>query len=69
VRVGYTDGLVDDVRHAGDSSADAVIEELARTDQVRTVSDVLRSLTYNGQPVPAELPASIGRWLDEHDPF
>lgn len=39
---------------------------LARADQVRTVSDVLRSLTYNDQPVPAELPASIGRWLDEH---
>jgi hypothetical protein len=58
--------LVDDLRHAGDPSADAVIEELARTDQVRTVSDVLRSLTFNDQPVPAELPASIGRWLDEH---
>jgi hypothetical protein len=66
LRVGYTEGLVDDLRHAGDPSADAVIEELARTDQVRTVSDVLRSLTYNDQPVPAELPASIGRWLDEH---
>ena len=64
--MGYTEGLVDDLRHAGDPSADAVIEELARTDQVRTVSDVLRSLTYNDQPVPAELPASIGRWLDEH---
>jgi len=66
LRVGYTEGLVDDLRHAGDPSADAVIEELARTEQVRTVSDVLRSLTYNDQPVPAELPASIGRWLDEH---
>ena len=66
MRVGYTEGLVDDLRHAGDPSADAVIEELARTEQVRTVSDVLRSLTYNDQPVPAELPASIGRWLDEH---
>ncbi|HTX46177.1 MAG TPA: hypothetical protein VMD48_07865, partial [Solirubrobacteraceae bacterium] len=64
--MGYTEGLVDDLRHAGDPSADAVIEELARTEQVRTVSDVLRSLTYNDQPVPAELPASIGRWLDEH---
>ncbi len=64
--MGCTEGLVDDLRHAGDPSADAVIEELARTDQVRTVSDVLRSLTYNDQPVPAELPASIGRWLDEH---
>ncbi|MGO9498338.1 MAG: oxygenase MpaB family protein [Solirubrobacteraceae bacterium] len=64
--MGYTGGLVDDLRHVGDPSADAVIEELARTDQVRTVSDVLRSLTYNDQPVPAELPESIGRWLDEH---
>jgi hypothetical protein len=64
--VGYTEGLVDDLRHAGDPSADGVIEDLARADQVRTVSDVLRSLTYNDQPVPAELPASIGRWLEEH---
>jgi ER-bound oxygenase mpaB/B'/Rubber oxygenase, catalytic domain len=66
LRVGYTEGLVDGLRQTGDPSADAVIEEMAHADQVRTVSDVLRSLTYNDQPVPAELPASIGRWLDEH---
>ena len=54
--MGYTEGLVDDLRHGGDPSADAVIEELARTDQVRTVSDVLRSLTYNDQPVPQSCP-------------
>ncbi|MBV8219521.1 MAG: DUF2236 domain-containing protein, partial [Solirubrobacterales bacterium] len=64
--MGYTEGLLDGVRQAGDPSADAVIEELARAEQVRVVSDVLRTLTYNDQPVPAELPPSIGRWLDQH---
>jgi len=64
--VGYTEGLLDGLRQAGDPSADALIEELARAEQVRVVSDVLRTLTYNDQPVPAELPPSIGRWLGQH---
>ena len=64
--MGYTEGFLDGLRHAGDPSADAVIDDLARAEQVRVVSDVLRSLTYNDQPVPSELPSSIGRWLGEH---
>ena len=64
--MGYTEGFLNGLRQAGDPSTDAVIEELARTEQVRAVSDVLRNLTYNDQPVPAELPASIGRWLEQH---
>jgi hypothetical protein len=64
--VGYTEGFFDGLRHTGDPSADAVIDDLALAEQVRAVSDVLRSLTYNDQPVPAELPSSIGQWLHEH---
>ena len=64
--MGYPEGVLAGLRQAGDPSTDSVIEELARTEQVRAVSDVLRTLTHNDQPVPAELPASIGRWLDEH---
>lgn len=64
--MGYTEGFLDGLRHAGDPSADAVIDDLVRAQQVRVVSDVLRSLTYNDQPVPSELPSSIGRWLGEH---
>jgi len=64
--VGYTEGFLNGLRQAGDPSADAVIEELARAGKVRAVSDVVRTLTYNDQPVPAELPASIGPWLQEH---
>lgn len=64
--MGYTEGFLGGLRHAGDPSADAVIDDLARAEQVRVVSDVLRSLTYNDQPVPSELPSSIGRWLGEH---
>ena len=64
--MGYTDGFLDGLRQAGDPSTDDIIEELARTEQIRTVSDVLRTLTYNDQPVPAELPPSIGRWLERH---
>jgi ER-bound oxygenase mpaB/B'/Rubber oxygenase, catalytic domain len=66
VRVGYTEGFLDGLRQAGDSSADIVIDKLARAERVRAVSDVLRSLTYNDQAVPAELPSSIGSWLGEH---
>ncbi|HUA04173.1 MAG TPA: oxygenase MpaB family protein [Solirubrobacteraceae bacterium] len=64
--MGYTEGLLDGLRQAGDPSTDVLIEELARAEQVRVVSDVLRTLTYNDQPAPAELPASIGRWLSWH---
>jgi hypothetical protein len=51
--VGYTEGFFDGLRHTGGPSADRVIDDLARAGQVRTVSDVLHSLTYNDQPVPA----------------
>jgi hypothetical protein len=65
LRVGYTDGFLNGLRAAGDPSADTVIEDLAHAEQIRAVSDVLRSLTHNDQPVPDELPPSIGRWLEE----
>jgi hypothetical protein len=62
VRVGYTEGFLDGLRQAGDSSADIVIDKLARAEQVRAVSDVPRSLTYNDQPVQAgELTRQIAR--------
>jgi hypothetical protein len=60
--VGYTEGFLDGLRRAGGSSADAVIDDLARAEQVLAVSGVLRSLTYNAQPVPAELPELHRRW-------
>lgn len=56
---------MDELRHAGDPSADDVIGELAHTQQIRSVSRVLRHLVDNDQPVPEELPQSIGRWLHE----
>ncbi|HSC02885.1 MAG TPA: hypothetical protein VLC49_06190 [Solirubrobacteraceae bacterium] len=57
--MGATGALLDDLRRAGDPSADAVIGELARTQQIRAVSRTLRHLVDNDQPVPDELPASI----------
>jgi uncharacterized protein (DUF2236 family) len=63
--VGETGASLDELRQAGDPSADAVIGELARTDQIRAVSRVLRHLVDNDQPVPDELPPSIARWLQE----
>jgi ER-bound oxygenase mpaB/B'/Rubber oxygenase, catalytic domain len=57
--------LLDELRRAGDPSADAVIGDLARTQQIRAVSRILRHLVDNDQPVPSELPRSIARWLDE----
>jgi uncharacterized protein (DUF2236 family) len=57
--------LLDEARHSGDPSADAVIGELARTEQIRAVSRILRDLVDNDQPVPDELPPSIARWLHE----
>jgi uncharacterized protein (DUF2236 family) len=61
----FTGAFLDELRRAGDPSADAVIQELARTHQVRAVSAVLRHLVDNDQPVPEELPPAIGRWLQE----
>jgi hypothetical protein len=57
--------LLDELRRAGDPSADRVIGDLARTQQIRAVSRILRHLVDNDQPVPAELPRSIAGWLDE----
>ncbi len=57
--------LLEGLRRAGDPSADAVIDELARTQQIRAVSSILRHLVDNDQPVPDELPPSIARWLEE----
>ena len=56
---------LDDLRRAGDPRADAVIGELARTQQIRGVSRVLRHLVDNDQPVPDELPPSVAHWLHE----
>jgi hypothetical protein len=63
--VGDVEGFMDELRRAGDPSADAVIGELARTQQIRTVSRVLRHFVDNDQPVPDELPPSIARWLHQ----
>src|SRR5581483_11582471 len=52
-------------RRAGDPSADVVIGDLARTQQIRAVSQILRHLVDNDQPVPDELPPSIARWLEQ----
>ncbi len=57
--------LLEELRRAGDPSADAVVAELAHTEQIRAVSRVLRHLVDNDQPVPDELPPSVARWLHE----
>lgn len=56
---------LDDLRRAGDPSADEVIGDLARTQQIRGVSRILRHLVDNDQPIPDEMPPSITRWLHE----
>lgn len=63
--VGTTGALLDDLRRAGDPSADAVIGELARTQQIRAVSRIVRHLVDNDQTVPDELPPSIARCLEQ----
>jgi hypothetical protein len=65
LRVGDTGALPGKgLRQVGDPSADAVVEELARTQQIQGVSRILRHLVDNDQPVPEDLPASLGRWLE-----
>ena len=61
----YDDAYLDGLRAAGDPSVDRLVEDLARSGHVRAVSRVLRSLVDNDQPVPAELPDSMERWLEE----
>jgi uncharacterized protein (DUF2236 family) len=63
--VGDTGAWLDDLRRAGDPTADAVIGDLARTQQIRGVSRILRHLVDNDQPIPDELPPSIAHWLRE----
>jgi hypothetical protein len=59
--VGNQQGFLAGLRQAGDPSADALIDELARTRQIRAVSRVLRHLVDNDQPVPEELPPVVAR--------
>jgi hypothetical protein len=63
--VGDPRGFLADLRQVGDPSGDAVLAELAGTEQIRAVSRVLRTLVENDQAVPGELAPSIARWLDE----
>jgi hypothetical protein len=62
--VGDTGALLNGMRHIGDLTADTVVEELARTQQIRTVSHILRNLVDNDQPLPADLPLSLAQWLE-----
>ena len=59
-----TGALLNGMRRVGDLTADAMIEELARTQQIRAVSHVLRNVVDNDQPLPAELPLSLAQWLE-----
>ena len=52
------------MRQVGDPSADALIDELARTEQIRAVSRILRTLVDNDQPLPDEVPYSLAEWLE-----
>jgi uncharacterized protein (DUF2236 family) len=63
--VQYSGELLDSLRQEGDPTADAVIDELARTGEIRAVSKVLRHLLDNDQAIPEELPASVSRWLED----
>ena len=63
--MGYDDALLDRLRATGDPSVDAVVEEVAARGEVRAVSGALRQLIDNDQPVPADLPRSMARWLEE----
>ena len=63
--MGYDDELLDGLRASGDPSVDAVVAEVAARGEVRAVSGALRQLIDNDQPVPADLPPSMGRWLEE----
>jgi uncharacterized protein (DUF2236 family) len=56
--------LLDELRLVGDPDLDPIVDELARTGEIRTVSKLLRHLVDNAQPVPEELPESIARWLE-----
>jgi ER-bound oxygenase mpaB/B'/Rubber oxygenase, catalytic domain len=52
------------MRQVGDPSADALINELARTEQIREVSRILRHLVDNDQPLPDDVPPSLAEWLE-----
>ncbi len=52
------------MRQVGDPSADALIDELARTEQIRAVSRILRHLVDNDQPLPDDVPPSLAEWLE-----
>ena len=61
----YPDALLDSWRMRGDPAADAVIENLAASAEIRTVNELLKHLIHNEDPLPAQLPESVAAWLTD----
>lgn len=64
----WTDDLLDSKRQQGDPLADEAVEELFKHGNVQAVNDLMRTLVSNDQPVPADLPAEIQKYLAAASP-
>jgi len=61
----YADDRLDPWRGRGDPTADALIAGVAASGEIRVVSEVLRHLVANEQPIPELLPPVVAAWLTD----
>lgn len=62
----YTQPYLESLRPIGDPAADSLIEQLAINGDLVRVSQVLRQITKNDQPLPRDLPPILFDWLEHH---
>ena len=62
---GLTDAKLNEMRQKGDPVADRAVEAVFKRDGVGAVNAVLQKLVRVDQPVPAELPPEVQKFLEE----
>ena len=61
----WTDALLDDMRRVGDPLADEPVAAVLERAGVEEVNELLRTLVRVDQPLPAQLPGELTRYLNE----
>ena len=66
-RTRWSNRLLDEMRHAGDPPADAVVRELFEGDEIGAVNELMRTLVRNDDIPRATLPQAVRSYLDATD--
>jgi hypothetical protein len=62
---GLTDAKLNEMRHKGDPLADDAVRAVLKRDGVPAVNAIMKNLVRVDQPVPAELPPEVQKYLEK----